>query len=58
MNEECIQQQIALLAIGRLGKPQVVADLVEFLNSEQAFFVTGKISWSTGDILQVKAKGY
>jgi len=41
MDEEAINQVVDLHPIGRLGKPEEVAELVLWLSSEKSSFVTG-----------------
>jgi len=43
LTEEMIQGMIALMPLGRLGELQEVADLVTFLASDKAAYITGEV---------------
>ncbi|WP_405583979.1 3-oxoacyl-ACP reductase FabG [Streptomyces sp. NBC_01092] len=43
MPEAALQKQLKNVALGRLGRPEEVADLVSFLVSERAAYITGSV---------------
>ncbi|MEU6356305.1 SDR family NAD(P)-dependent oxidoreductase [Streptomyces sp. NPDC047072] len=43
MGEEYLAQMTATIPLGRLARPQEIADAVEFLSGERASFVTGQV---------------
>ncbi|CAM5429767.1 MULTISPECIES: 3-oxoacyl-[acyl-carrier-protein] reductase [Streptomyces] len=43
MPEAALQRQLKNVALGRLGRPEEVADLVSFLVSERAAYITGSV---------------
>ena len=42
LNEEAQKSFVAKTALGRLGQPEDIADVVAFLASDEARWVTGK----------------
>jgi 3-oxoacyl-[acyl-carrier protein] reductase len=51
MPEPAIQQLVAMTPLGRLGRPEDVADVVAFLASEDARWITGQNLQANGGVL-------
>ena len=41
MNQDVLDSIVKQIPVGRMGKPQEIADVVSFLVSEKAAFITG-----------------
>jgi 3-oxoacyl-[acyl-carrier protein] reductase len=50
MSEETVEKLIAMTPLGRLGRPEDVADVIVFLASEQARWITGQVIAASGGL--------
>jgi 3-oxoacyl-[acyl-carrier protein] reductase len=48
---ESEERIIARTPLGRLGQPEDVADVIVFLASEQAHWLTGRLNYASGGFL-------